>query len=56
MDVSEIPNPHGVSVGALHASEHIQAERLLLRRGEPLNNHVTSVNADLPEVSLCPIK
>ena len=40
MDVSEIPNPHGVNVRALHASEHIQAERLLLQRGEALKKHV----------------
>jgi len=47
MDVSEIPNPHGVSVRALHASEHIQAEHLLLQPGEALKKHVASVNVYL---------
>jgi mannose-6-phosphate isomerase-like protein (cupin superfamily) len=47
MDVSEIPNPHGVSVRALHASEHIQAEHLLLQPGEALKKHVASVDVYL---------
>jgi len=47
MDVPEIPNPHGVSVRALHASEHIQVEHLLLQPGEALKKHVASVDVYL---------
>jgi len=47
MNVSEIPNPHGVSVRALHASEHIQVEHLLLQPGEALKKHVASVDVYL---------
>lgn len=46
-DVSEIPNPHGVSVRALHASEHIQVGHLLLQPGEALKKHVASVDVYL---------
>ena len=47
MDVPEIPNPHKVSVRALHASEHIQMEHLLLQPGEVLKKHVASVDVYL---------
>ena len=47
MDVPEIPNPHGVSVRAMHASEHIQVERLLLQPGDVLKKHVASVDVYL---------
>ena len=47
MDVPEIPNPHDVSVCALHASEHIQMEYLLLQPGEELKKHVASVDVYL---------
>ena len=41
IDVPEIPNPHSVSVRALHVSEHIQVEYLLLQPGEELKKHKT---------------
>ena len=44
MNVPKIPNPHGISVRALHASEHIQMEHLLLQPGEALKKHVASVD------------
>jgi len=47
MNVPEIANPHDVSVRALHASEHIQVERLLLQPGEELKKHVASVDVYL---------
>ena len=46
-EVVEIPNPHQVSVRALHASEHIQVEYLLLQPGDALKKHVASVNVTL---------
>jgi len=47
IDVPEIPNPHGVSVRPLHATEHIQVEHLLLQPGEVLNKHIASVDVYL---------
>ena len=39
--VDEIPNPHKVSVRALHISDQAQFEHLLLQPGEALKMHVT---------------
>ena len=39
-DVAEIPNPHFISVRALHASEQAQFEHLLLAGGEEQKRHV----------------
>lgn len=47
IDVPDIPNPHGVSVRPLHATEHIQVEHLLLQPGEVLKKHAASVNVHL---------
>ena len=47
IDVPEIPNPHGVSVRSLHATEHIQVEHLLLQPGEVLKKHAASVDVYL---------
>ena len=47
LEAPEAPNPHGVSVRALHASEHIQVEHLLLQPGEALKKHVASVDVYL---------
>ena len=40
-DLEEIPNPHTVSVRALHISDQAQFEHLLLQPGEELKLHVT---------------
>lgn len=48
-DVAEIPNPHFISVRALHASEQAQFEHLLLAGGEEQKRHV--VKADYPGAS-----
>ena len=39
-DVAEIPNPHLISVRALHASNRAQFEHLLLLGGEEQKRHV----------------
>jgi len=46
-EAPEIANPHKVSVRALHATEHIQVEHLLLQPGEVLKKHVASVDVCL---------
>ena len=40
-DLEEIPNPHSVSVRALHISDQAQFEYLRLQPGEALKLHVT---------------
>jgi mannose-6-phosphate isomerase-like protein (cupin superfamily) len=40
-DCEEIPNPHEVSVRAIHVSDPVQFEHLLLQPGEELKLHVT---------------
>ncbi len=40
-ELDEIPNPHKVSVRALHISDQAQFEHLLLQPGESLKPHVT---------------
>ena len=40
-DLEEIPNPHAISVRALHISDQAQFEHLLLQPGEELKLHVT---------------
>jgi len=40
-ELEEIPNPHAISVRALHISEQAQFEHLLLKPGEELKLHVT---------------
>ncbi len=41
IDLEEIPNPHEISVRALHISEQAQFEHLLLLPGEELKLHIT---------------
>jgi len=40
-DQAEIPNPHNISVRALHISDQAQFEHLLLQAGEELKLHIT---------------
>ena len=40
-DLEEIPNPHKISVRALHISDQAQFEHLLLQAGEELKLHIT---------------
>lgn len=46
-DVEEIPNPHFISVRALHVSERAQFEHLMLEAGEEQKNHVAYTNVYL---------
>jgi mannose-6-phosphate isomerase-like protein (cupin superfamily) len=39
-DVEEIPNPHFISVRALHVSEQAQFEHLILETGKEQKRHV----------------
>ena len=39
--VDELPNPHNVSVRALHISDQAQFEHLMLQPGDALKMHVT---------------
>jgi quercetin dioxygenase-like cupin family protein len=39
------PNPHAVSVKALHSTEHVQVVMITLEPGESLKLHVTPVDA-----------
>jgi len=41
---AEIPNLHGVSVRALHETEHVQVNLVTLHSGEALKLHVTPVD------------
>ncbi len=47
LDVAEIPNPHDISVRALHASEHVQFEHLLLAGGEEQKRHMAHTHVYL---------
>lgn len=40
-DLEEIPNPHSVSVRALHISDQAQFEYIRLQPGEALKLHIT---------------
>ena len=46
-DIEEIPNPHFISVRALHVSEQAQIEHLILEAGEEQKNHVAYTNVYL---------
>ena len=39
-EIKEIPNPHFISVRALHASEQAQFEHLILEPGQEQKKHV----------------
>lgn len=39
------PNPHDVSVKALHSTEHVQVSMITLQPGESLKLHATPVDA-----------
>ncbi len=39
-EIDEIPNPHNISVRALHASEQAQFEHLILEEGQEQKRHV----------------
>lgn len=41
----KIANPHGVSVSALHDTEHVQVNLVTLQPGEALKLHSTPVDA-----------
>jgi len=41
LEIEEIPNPHDISVRALHKSNQAQFEHLLLNPGDALKMHVS---------------
>lgn len=41
---AEVPNPHQVSVRALHNTEHVQVMLVELQPGEALKRHITPVD------------
>jgi mannose-6-phosphate isomerase-like protein (cupin superfamily) len=46
-DAEEIPNPHFISVRALHVSEQAQFEHLMLKAGQEQKRHVAYTNVYL---------
>ncbi len=46
-ETAEIPNPHLISVRALHVSEQAQFEHLILEAGEKQKKHVAYTNVYL---------
>ena len=44
-EAQDHPNPHEVSVKALHSTEHVQVVMITLEPGESLKLHVTPVDA-----------
>ncbi|MBN1304396.1 MAG: cupin domain-containing protein [Anaerolineales bacterium] len=46
-DKVEIPNPHFISVRALHTSEQVQFEHLVLEGGEEQKRHIAYTNVYL---------
>ncbi|MCU0486994.1 MAG: cupin domain-containing protein [Anaerolineales bacterium] len=46
-EINEIPNPHFISVRALHASEQAQFEHLILEPGQEQKKHIAYTNVYL---------
>ena len=46
-EVAEIPNPHFISVRALHVSDQAQFEHLILEAGQEQKKHVAYTNVYL---------
>jgi mannose-6-phosphate isomerase-like protein (cupin superfamily) len=45
LELPESANPHGVSMRAVHESEHVQVNLITLKPGEALKLHTTPVDA-----------
>ena len=44
VEAQQAPNPHGVDVRGLHATDHVQVSMVTLQPGEKLKLHITPVD------------